>query len=195
MYRQQAARKDLERSAGSLEGYLASLEMKAEIGPVDDLSFRRVLDLFGKTNQFNVTTPRYNAQELQALVDDESAAVFTVRVTDRFGDNGIVGVLILRAADRAVIDTLLLSCRVIGRTVETALLAVAVEWAAQRSLHDLDATFIATKKNGPAADVFARHGFQEIGTADADGAATGGWCSRTRSSRGRPRSSASPPKA
>jgi len=170
MYRQQAARKDLERSAGSLEGYLASLEMKAEIGPVDELSFRRVLDLFGKTNQFNVTTPRYNAQELQALVDDESAAVFTVRVTDRFGDNGIVGVLILRVADRAVIDTLLLSCRVIGRTVETALLAVAVEWAAQRSLHDLDATFIATKKNGPAADVFARHGFQEIGTADADGA-------------------------
>jgi FkbH-like protein len=153
-----------------LEGYLASLKMKAEIRPIDELSFRRVLDLFGKTNQFNVTTPRYNAQDLQAFVDDDSAAVFTIRVTDRFGDNGIVGVLILRAAERAVIDTLLLSCRVIGRAVETALLAFAAEWAAQRSLHELDAMFIATKKNGPAADVFARHGFQEIGTAGADGA-------------------------
>src|SRR5262245_12731580 len=170
MYRQQAHRKDLERSAGSLEGYLASLEMKAEIRPVDELSFRRVLDLLAKTNQFNVTTPRYNAQELQRLVDDESAAVVTLRVTDRFGDNGIVGVLILRATDRAVIDTLLLSCRVIGRTVETALLAFAAEWAAQQSLPALHATFIATKKNGPAADVFARHGFQEIGTTAGDGA-------------------------
>jgi FkbH-like protein len=170
MYRQQVARKDLERSAGTLPGYLASLEMKAEIRPIDELSFRRVLDLLAKTNQFNVTTPRYNAQELQAFVDDESAAVFTLRVTDRFGDNGIVGVLILRAAESAVIDTLLLSCRVIGRTVESALLAVAGEWAAQRSLEELDATFVATKKNGPAADVFARHGFQEIGTAGADGA-------------------------
>jgi len=170
MYRQQAARKDLERSTGSLEGYLASLEMQAELRPVDELSFRRVLDLLAKTNQFNVTTPRYNAQELQALVHDESAAVFTLRVTDRFGDNGIVGVLILRASDRAVIDTLLLSCRVIGRAVETALLAFAAEWAAQRSLAELDATFIATKKNGPAADVFARHGFQEIGTPGTDGA-------------------------
>ena len=160
MYQQQARRSALSRSALSLETYLASLEMKAEIKPIDDTTFPRVLELIGKTNQCNLTTRRYGAQELRSLVEDEHTGVFHLRLFDRFGDNGLVGVVIVReTGSSADIDSLLLSCRVIGRNVETALLAFVVEWARERSLVAVEGTFAPTAKNAPVADLYPRHGF------------------------------------
>jgi FkbH-like protein len=176
MYQQQRLRRALDRTAHSLDAFYEGLEMVASIRPVDEFAFPRVLDLIGKTNQFNLTTRRYTASELAAMVSDPDHGVFCLRARDRFGDHGIVGVAIVHdRAGVARIDTLLLSCRIIGRTMETALLAHLVDWARARGLEELRGEFIPTAKNAPAADFFPRHGFAPV--AVEDGLAT--WRLRT----------------
>jgi FkbH-like protein len=163
MYREQQERQQLSQQVGSLEEFLQSLQMRVEIAPVDTFSFPRVLDLIHKTNQFNLTTTRHTEANLESIANDPQQAIFTIRVVDRFGDNGIVGVSIVRCEDSvAVIDTFLLSCRVIGRKVETALLTHLVEWASARNLEYLLGRFIPTAKNAPAASLFFDHGFMQI---------------------------------
>ncbi len=166
MYRQQSDRRQLEQSATSLQDFLTGLQMTAVIDRVDEFAFPRVADLFQKTNQFNLTTRRHLAPQLRAKMDDPACGVFSLRVIDRFGDNGIVGVAIIQQQDEsAVIESLLMSCRVIGRTIETALLSFLVDWAKDRGLGVLDGEFIPTPKNAPAADFYARHGFAQLGGA------------------------------
>ena len=124
----------------------------------------RVCDLILKTNQFNLTTRRYSPFELKAAIADSRAGVFSLRLTDRFGDNGIVGTAIVRLEPdaRCEVEALLLISRVIGRTAETALLAFLVSWARQRGALTIEGEFIPTARNGPAADFYARHGFARI---------------------------------
>lgn len=166
MYQEQAARRQVEQAAGSVEDFLAGLQMTAAVESVDDFAFPRVVDLLQKTNQFNLTTRRHTAGQLRIILDDPRCGVFSLRVADRFGDNGIVGVAIVRQKDKsAVIDSFLLSCRVIGRTVETALLSVLADWARDRGLNVMEGEFLPTPKNAPAADFFARHGFSQVGDA------------------------------
>jgi FkbH-like protein len=163
MYQEQIARRDRARAAASVDEFLADLAMTARIAPVDKLALPRVFELVHKTNQFNLTTRRYSATDLQSIVTDPNQAVFYLQLSDRFGDNGIVGAAIVRRKDRcAHIDNLLLSCRVIGRTAETALLAFLVSWARDQGLTTLHGDFIPTDKNAPAADFYARHGFTEV---------------------------------
>jgi FkbH-like protein len=170
LYRAQSQREEWRQTAASLEDFFAGLGMEADIRPVDAFSEPRVADLIQKTNQFNLTTRRYSPVELTSILKNPSYAAFSVRVTDRFGDNGIVGVAILeRTAGRARVDTLLLSCRVIGRHVETALLAFLAEWAEGQGVALLEGEFIPTAKNAPAADFYDREGFHNAAT---EGAAT-----------------------
>jgi FkbH-like protein len=160
MYAQQQSRQHAATAAGSLEEFLAGLAMTATIRPVDQFAFPRVIDLLRKTNQFNLTTRRYSAAQLQAMVDDPSHGVFSLQLSDRFGDNGIVGVAIVKASGAAArIDSLLLSCRVIGRTAETALLSFIADWARHRGAERLEGEYLPTAKNAPAADFLSRHGF------------------------------------
>ena len=169
MYREQNARQDLEQSSGSVEEFLASLQMTATIREVDSFAFPRVLDLLHKTNQFNLTTRRHSAVELTALIGNPANGVFSLRVSDRFGDHGIVGLAIAqRRGDTAYFDSFLLSCRIIGRKVETAFLAFLADWAKTNGLRAFDGELILTAKNAPAADFFARHGFTEV-SSDAHG--------------------------
>jgi FkbH-like protein len=170
LYQAQSQREEWRQSAASLDDFFAGLEMEADIRAVDTFSEPRVADLIQKTNQFNLTTRRYSPVELASILKNPAYAAFSVRVTDRFGDNGIVGVAILeRTAERARVDTLLLSCRVIGRHVETALLAFVAEWAEGQGVALLEGEFIPTAKNAPAADFYDRHGFRK---ASSEGAAT-----------------------
>jgi FkbH-like protein len=163
LYRAEATRRHLAQRCLNLEEFLASLNMRVTITPVDAASLERVVDLIRKTNQFNLTTRRYSAAEVARMIADSSYGVFCLRLVDRFGDNGIVGVAIVRESQGvAHLDTLLLSCRVIGRTVETALLAYVVQWSRQRGLRQMDGEFVPTAKNAPAADFFARHQFDCI---------------------------------
>lgn len=165
MYVEQRERRQLANRAGSLEEFYRSLQQRVEIAPVSNETCARVAQLTQKTNQFNLTTKRYSDQQIQSLATAPGWRVYSVRVRDRFGDNGIVGVVIANIQDTAwKIDTFLLSCRVIGRTVETAVLSFLVEKARRSGATSVEGSFVPTEKNAPAADFYPAHGFQKTGS-------------------------------
>ena len=168
MYHAQVERERLAGDAGNLEDFYRSLQMKITIGRADHETIPRVTELTQKTNQFNLTTRRYTEPEIASISADGECRVYWLKLEDRFGPNGIVGVLILRRECRKQwsIDTFLLSCRVIGRTVEEAFLG----WTL-RELKGLGATeimgeYIPTAKNVIAANLYDKLGFTLIDTND-----------------------------
>lgn len=164
MYRAQAARKVFEKSFTDIGEYLNSLEMSIDIEPAGDFTVPRISQLTQKTNQMNLTTRRYTEGEIRSFMKDRDAFVFSVSSTDRFGDNGIIGVMILkRNADECLIDSFLLSCRVIGRNIEQAMLAFACDFAGKMGARKLVGEYIPTAKNHPAADMYHRFRFQGAG--------------------------------
>ncbi len=163
LYRQRDEAEALRAASGSLEQFYRGLEMEVTIAPVTTTSLARAAQLTQKTNQFNVTTLRYTETELRERLRDSAWLVATVAVRDRFGDNGIVGLLMARPSDGALaIDTLLMSCRVIGRSVETAMLAFLCEEAARRGLSEVRGRIVPTAKNVPVRQLFADHGFTQL---------------------------------
>jgi FkbH-like protein len=161
MYAEQRERSQAEQKFHSKEDFYRFLEQEAEIAPLSSSTLARIAQLTQKTNQFNLTTRRYGEQQISEFGSNPDCRVLSVRVRDRFGDQGLVGVAITRdEAETCEIDTFLLSCRVIGRNVETALLSYIAEDAAVRGLRRLKGRFIPTKKNAPAREFYAQHGFQ-----------------------------------
>jgi FkbH-like protein len=161
-------RGELQAAAATPEDFLRSLEIGAEVKPVDDFSRARVAQLTQKTNQFNLTTRRYSEGQIADFAASDDWDVMIMRSWDRFGDNGIVGVAILHhQRDICEIDTLLLSCRVIGRSLETALLRGAIAVAVRHGAKTLRGWFLPTRKNAPAADFYRRHGFRLAQSTDA----------------------------
>jgi len=159
-YGEQQERATLQQSAASVEEFLRSLAQEMTIEPVTAATRARVAQLTQKTNQFNLTTRRYSEQEIDDWTARAGQEAYAVRVTDRFGDNGIVGVMMTRTdGPVSVIDTFLLSCRVIGRTVETAMLAFLTDRARARGADRLEGWFLPTKKNAPAGGFYSGHGF------------------------------------
>ncbi len=161
MYAAQKQRSGAEQNFQSKEDFFRFLEQEAELGPVSDLTLARVAQLTQKTNQFNLTTRRYTEAQIAEMAEQPDWHIFSIKVRDRFGDHGLVGVAIARdQGEQCEIDTFLLSCRVIGRTIETALLAHLAESAAQRGRKRLLGWFLPTKKNSPARDFYPQHGFE-----------------------------------
>jgi FkbH-like protein len=170
MYRAERQRRELQEGSGSLETFYRSLDMQAEIEPLSAENVARLAQLTQKTNQFNLTTRRYGEAELLAVAGSRGNRVLGLRARDRFGDHGLVGVVITRAdGDQWDIDSLLLSCRVIGRTIETALLAYIAEEAARAGALALSGWYLPTRKNGPAQATYPDHGFQEAEHRDGGG--------------------------
>ena len=160
LYASQRARAELQGSVTSKEDFYRSLEQVAEITTVSDSTLARVAQLTQKTNQFNLTTRRYTEQQIAAMAACSGWRVWALRVTDRYADNGLVGVAIAHMEGATCeIDTFLMSCRVIGRTVETALLAHLAADARARGARWLQGWFLPTKKNTPATDFYRDHGF------------------------------------
>lgn len=159
-YAAERERKELEQSSSSPEDFYRSLQQELEIARVTPMTLARVAQLTQKTNQFNLTTRRYSEQEIAAM---NGRFVYSLRVKDRYCDNGLVGVAILEdRGEVCEIDTLLLSCRVIGRTVETAFLAKLAAEARERGAGRMEGWFLPTKKNAPAKDFYPRHGFERV---------------------------------
>ncbi|OLS31296.1 MAG: hypothetical protein ThorAB25_03850 [Candidatus Thorarchaeota archaeon AB_25] len=170
MYAGKRKRTELEQSAESIEDFLRTLDLKVKIQPVDDFDTPRVVQLIGKTNQFNLTTRRYTDAEVRQFREDTDSIVYSMAVTDKFGDEGVVGVAIVKMKDDDWwIDSLLMSCRVIGRSAETALLARIVSDARAKKAKRIIGEYIPTKKNPPAADLFEKHGFGMPTTSDNNG--------------------------
>lgn len=163
MYAEEAQRQDFQSAAGSLEDFLRSLDLVLTAGLVDESTLPRVAQLLGKTNQFNLTTRRHDETTIRRMC--EEGAGLWVRVRDRFGDAGLVGVVLAvpEKADTWRMDTLLMSCRVIGRRVETAMLALLEHLTAARGVRRISAEFIPTGKNQPAASFLPDHGFTPDG--------------------------------
>ncbi len=156
-YAEERLRTEFEKKAPSLEEFYRSLEMSAEIGRVSDATLARVAQLTQKTNQFNTTTRRYSEQQIRELAADPAWRIYWIRLADRFGDNGIVGVALSRTeGDTVEIDTFLLSCRVIGRAVEIAFMSHILAEAAERGATKAFGWFIPTKKNAPTKDFYPK---------------------------------------
>ncbi len=163
IYQQQTARVAAEKTAESSEDFLMSLQLTARIGAVDGDTLPRVAQLLGKTNQFNLTTRRHSAAEIAAMIEGGAVALW-LRLADRFGDHGLVGAAIA-TGDGAEwrVDTFLLSCRVIGRGAETALLAQLAAAAQARGAGALTGEYLPTAKNALVADFYPKQGFQPCG--------------------------------
>lgn len=170
-YRAQTQRAKLETSAASRTDFLASLEIQCSIISALDAPLSRTAQLLGKTNQFNLTTRRHSAAEIERIASQPGNLAVALRYRDRFGDGGVVGVaLCVMDPDRLRIDTFLLSCRVIGRGVETALLWFLAESGRSLCVPVLRGEFIPTAKNAPCADFYGSHGFERVGTPEPAGA-------------------------
>ena len=166
MYRQQAERRLVETQATSLEEYLATLGVQVEIRPVAAADIPRAAQLTQKTNQFNVSTRRYSEQQIEEIVNDPSWRAFVASSTDRFGDHGTIGLALVRVGPHEwVIDTLLMSCRVIGRGVESAMLVALIDAARRAGAASITGEFVPTPKNAPARLLFSDHGFAEAGAS------------------------------
>jgi FkbH-like protein len=160
MYQSQREREQLEQNITSREDFYRSLQQEADISPVTKANLARIAQLTNKTNQFNLTTRRYSEQQISELASKPGWDCYSIRVRDRFGDNGLVGVAILhQQGDVAEIDTFLLSCRVIGRTVESVFLSFLASQARSKGAHQLTGWFLPTKKNAPARNFYPEHGF------------------------------------
>jgi FkbH-like protein len=147
LYAQRAERHRAERTAGSLEEFLAGLQLEVRIRPVEPAQIPRVAQLTQRTNQMNATCVRRTEAEIQAL----DAECLTVIVQDRFGSYGLTGVAIFRCEGPALrVDTFLLSCRVLGRGVEQRVVARLGEIAKQRGLAWIEIPFVPSQRNRPA---------------------------------------------
>lgn len=160
LYRDQKARIEGAEQFGNMDEFLSSLSMTAEVGRWSDTTAARIAQLIGKTNQFNLTTRRHTAADLERLATDPQACIGWIRVADRFGDQGLVGVGIIRVeGDTARLDTLLMSCRVMNRRVEHALLAFLAEQARRLGCRRLLGEYLPTAKNGMVAQLLPSLGF------------------------------------
>jgi FkbH-like protein len=163
-YAEEAKRVAVMQSTQTLGDYLSALEMVISFAPFDSLGRQRITQLINKSNQFNLTTRRYTEQEIATL--ETAAADFTmqVRLKDKFGDSGMIGVIIACALEDTTIptwdiDTWLMSCRVLGRNVENAMLDALVSAARRNGIAEIVGRYIETKKNGMVADHYPKLGF------------------------------------
>jgi FkbH-like protein len=168
-YRANVEREELRTSATDMEGYLRGLAMQLDVRPFDMIGLARIVQLINKTNQFNLTTRRYTDAEVRAMMADPRVAAYQFRLTDRFGDNGMIAVLIgrLDANYTLVMDTWLMSCRVLGRQVEEACLNVMVDAARRLGASRIQGEYIPTSKNGMVSDLYQRLGFTIEDTTEA----------------------------
>jgi FkbH-like protein len=159
-YQAERSRRVFAKTAASFEDFLASLEQQATIEPVSDASLARAAQLCQRTNQFNLTTRRHDAAELERMLGEDDTELYTLAVGDRFSDSGITGLAILRFShDEAEIDTFLMSCRILGRRLEDVLLAFLAERAEARGARFLVGRFTHTAKNAQVADFYSERGF------------------------------------
>ncbi len=172
-YQENRAREDLRASVTDMDGYLRALEMRMVWNRFDSVGQSRVVQLINKTNQFNLTTRRHNDADVAAIMADARAFGLQIRLLDRFGDNGIIAIVIGRLTEpgTVTIDTWLMSCRVLGRGVERTTLNLVAAQALALGATRLIGEYVPTKKNGMVREHYTKLGFTSLVT-QADGSST-----------------------
>lgn len=199
LYQQEEQRVLARSSAVSLEDFLKDLQVRIAVSDVDEHTISRCVQLIGKTNQFNTNTLRMNLHETEAYLDRQGHHIYVASVKDRYGDNGLTAVLMVRIVNapaalkaaegtehsdtiedsgvykpavdmknpdlpgtvrEAVIDNFLMSCRVMGRRIEDALIAALENHLAEQGVQVLRASYVDSGRNHPVADLWERLGFQ-----------------------------------
>ena len=159
MYRNEKRRNEV-KSNMNLEDYLNTLDTVVKVKIADELLISRLSQLTQKTNQFNMTTKRYTEADIRGFVSSDKYQVYAADVNDRFGDYGITGLCIIDTKDYDwVIDTFLLSCRVLGRGIEDAFIAYIVNRALINGAKRIKGYYIKTGKNKPAETLYENSGF------------------------------------
>jgi FkbH-like protein len=160
IYAEQRKRKEFQSVATDITEYLKGLGIVVTIEKANPFNIPRISQLTQKTNQFNMTTRRYSEEDIRQFAGGDNFLVVSVKVEDKFGDNGITGAAIVqKGTEKWKIDTFLLSCRVIGRRVEEALLAYILKEAKREKAKTLLGEFVSTRKNIPAKDFYKENGF------------------------------------
>ena len=157
LYQTNAARAELMSSSSDMDSYLRSLDMHCRIGPVSSVNRARVAQLINKSNQYNLTTRRYTEAEVADMETRPDKLILQARLEDRFGDNGIISIVIVDTKGREWdIDTWLMSCRVLGRRVENAVLKTIAGYARSHGATALTGSYIPSAKNQMVKDHYQK---------------------------------------
>ena len=167
-YAENFKREELQKSIGDLTTFLESLETQVNISIASTGSVSRVHQLFNKTNQFNTTTIRYQTSEITEFISGSDKVLYTISAADRFGDLGMIGVCLIRIEqDRADVDSFVMSCRALGRGIETAAMnCIKQDLFSRRGSSEITARFLPTTKNKPSANFFVDQGFETVAAND-----------------------------
>lgn len=169
MYKENAERAQLQASFSDYGEYLDSLEMQATNKPFEAIYMSRIAQLTNKSNQFNLTTHRYTQEEIEKVAYDDSYITIYGKLTDRFGDNGVVSVVIGHIIDGIChIDLWLMSCRVLKRDMEFAMMDSLVHRCKAKGIHEIRGYYYPTSKNKMVRDFYHLQGFEKI-SEDPDG--------------------------
>ncbi len=164
MYQENARRSELQMSFKDTASYLTSLAMIGGVGELDSFHLARMAQLINKSNQFHLTTTRYPEAELQAMARRPDHVVRYFKLRDRFGDNGLISVVILRQEqDTLVVDTWVMSCRVLARSMEEFILDEIIGIARARNCGAILGTYRPTAKNKLVSGLYERLGFEKAG--------------------------------
>lgn len=173
MYKENAQRERAALSFSDYNEYLLSLEMKAEIAPFIPAYYSRIAQLSNKSNQFNLTTKRYTQAEIERIASDDSCITLYGKLADKFGDNGVVSVVIGHYdRDIADIDLWIMSCRVLKRDMEYAMMDMLVDTCKKRGVKKLIGHYYPTAKNGMVKEFYRNMAFEKI---DEDEAGNSNW--------------------
>jgi len=167
IYRQQEQRKSAQLNFNDIDDYLASLGLVVSVRIDEQAVASRLAQLSQKTNQFNLTTKRYTEADILKFISDPDVRVISISVSDKFGDNGIVGLCIVkldRHAGIGEIDTLLMSCRVLGRNIEYIFLNIVIGMMQREGASGMNAAYEKTAKNEQVSDYYDRCGFERVET-------------------------------
>ena len=168
MYVSQNKRKEFSEKFSDIEDFLASLEMNVTIKKADEFLIPRVSQLTMKTNQFNLTTKRYSEEKIKQMINDPNFLFKTFSVNDKFGDNGLTGLYIVNKNDpnNWVIDTFLMSCRIMGRNIEKIMLCDLLDEAKKSNVKKIKGQYFSTKKNIVTKDLYEKFGFSKISDSE-----------------------------
>ena len=163
MYLGQKKRKELEKKVGDFNEFLKQMNIEVNVQKANSFSIPRISQLTLKTNQFNLTTKRYQEEDIEKISSSNDKIVECVQVSDKFGDNGITGTYIVEKKndEEWIIDTFLLSCRIMGRGVEEIMMNQIIENAKLLGIKRIKGEFIPTAKNKPAENFYEKLGFKK----------------------------------
>ncbi len=172
-YGADAKRAEVRATIGNYDDYLASLRMRMTLKPFDAAGNARIAQLVNKSNQFNLTTRRYNEEDVRRMASDPGLLCWQAALDDAFGAHGTIAIVVVRkAVDGWTIDTWLQSCRVLERGVEETLMNLLVAQARDAGIARLAGEYVPTARNSMVADFYPRLGFAECARGAGNGTRT-----------------------